>query len=64
MFLSISTTHRPATELGFLLLKTPGADLVRGLFAPLGYAITVEPTPLNQVHADWGKSPYTNGPDR
>ena len=24
MFLSISTTHRPATDLGFLLMKHPG----------------------------------------
>lgn len=24
MFLSIVTTHRPATDLGFLLHKTPG----------------------------------------
>jgi 3' terminal RNA ribose 2'-O-methyltransferase Hen1 len=35
-----------------------GADLLRDLFAPLGYDITVEPIPLDQVRADWGASPY------
>jgi 3' terminal RNA ribose 2'-O-methyltransferase Hen1 len=35
-----------------------GADLVRDLFAPLGYDISVEPIPLDQVRADWGASPY------
>jgi 3' terminal RNA ribose 2'-O-methyltransferase Hen1 len=35
-----------------------GAELVRDLFAPLGYDITVEPIPLDQVRADWGESPY------
>lgn len=35
-----------------------GADLVRDLFAPLGYEVTVEPIALDPVRTDWGDSPY------
>jgi 3' terminal RNA ribose 2'-O-methyltransferase Hen1 len=34
------------------------ADLIRRLFAPLGYEIEVEPVPLDEAHPDWGLSPY------
>jgi 3' terminal RNA ribose 2'-O-methyltransferase Hen1 len=34
------------------------ADLVRQLFAPLGYDITVEPIALDAAHPEWGASPY------
>jgi len=35
-----------------------GADLVRDLFAPLGYEITVKQIALDPVRTDWGDSPY------
>jgi 3' terminal RNA ribose 2'-O-methyltransferase Hen1 len=34
------------------------ADLVRRLFEPLGYDITVEPIALDAAHPEWGASPY------
>jgi 3' terminal RNA ribose 2'-O-methyltransferase Hen1 len=34
------------------------ADLIRRLFAPLGYEIEVDPIPLDESHPDWGLSPY------
>lgn len=34
------------------------ADLVHRLFAPLGYAIAVEPIALDEAHPEWGTSPY------
>jgi 3' terminal RNA ribose 2'-O-methyltransferase Hen1 len=33
-------------------------DLVTRLFAPLGYAIEIEPVPLDEAHSDWGASAY------
>jgi hypothetical protein len=35
-----------------------GADLVERLFAPLGYAISVAPLPLDAAMPEWGASPY------
>ena len=35
-----------------------GADLIERLFAPLGYAIGVEPLPLDAAMPEWGASPY------
>ena len=37
MFLSIATTHRPATDLGYLLLKHP--DRVHEIELPFGKAV-------------------------
>jgi 3' terminal RNA ribose 2'-O-methyltransferase Hen1 len=34
------------------------ADLVRRLFAPLGYEIEVESIALDEAHPEWGASPY------
>jgi 3' terminal RNA ribose 2'-O-methyltransferase Hen1 len=33
-------------------------DLIRRLFAPLGYEIEVVSIPLDEAHPDWGSSPY------
>ncbi|MGI5458732.1 3' terminal RNA ribose 2'-O-methyltransferase Hen1 [Streptomyces sp. CA-249302] len=35
-----------------------GPDLVRKLFEPLGWAVTVEPVPLDTVFPQWGDSRY------
>ena len=35
-----------------------GADLIRGLFGPLGYAVDVEEGPLDARFPEWGNSPY------
>ncbi|MEP7025956.1 MAG: 3' terminal RNA ribose 2'-O-methyltransferase Hen1, partial [Actinomycetota bacterium] len=35
-----------------------GADLVRRLFEPLGYAVTAQPIPLDPQFPAWGDSPY------
>ena len=35
-----------------------GVDLVRALFAPLGYDITVDPIAGDPIRTDWGDSPY------
>jgi 3' terminal RNA ribose 2'-O-methyltransferase Hen1 len=35
-----------------------GADLLRRLFEPLGYALTAERYPLDPVFPSWGDSPY------
>jgi 3' terminal RNA ribose 2'-O-methyltransferase Hen1 len=35
-----------------------GPDLIERLFAPLGYAISVEPIPLDETQPDWGISSY------
>ena len=33
-------------------------ELAEELFAPLGYAVTAEPVPLDPTHPEWGASPY------
>ena len=35
-----------------------GADLIRGLFEPLGYAVEVTESPLDARFPGWGNSPY------
>ena len=35
-----------------------GADLIRKLFEPLGYAVDIEAHPLDERFPDWGPSPY------
>ncbi|MEU8991397.1 3' terminal RNA ribose 2'-O-methyltransferase Hen1 [Streptomyces sp. NPDC048558] len=35
-----------------------GPDLVRGLFEPLGWAVTAEPVPLDVQFPEWGDSRY------
>ncbi|MFD9463944.1 3' terminal RNA ribose 2'-O-methyltransferase Hen1 [Streptomyces sp. NPDC060027] len=35
-----------------------GADLVRGLFEPLGWTVTVEAVPLDEQFPEWGDSRY------
>jgi 3' terminal RNA ribose 2'-O-methyltransferase Hen1 len=35
-----------------------GADLLKSLFEPLGYAVTAEPRLLDTRFPDWGPSPY------
>ena len=35
-----------------------GADLIGGLFGPLGYAVEVEEGPLDARFPEWGNSPY------
>ena len=35
-----------------------GADLIRGLFEPLGYGVEVEEGPLDARFPEWGNSPY------
>ncbi|WP_435208714.1 3' terminal RNA ribose 2'-O-methyltransferase Hen1 [Streptomyces sp. bgisy034] len=35
-----------------------GPELVRGLFEPLGWAVTVEPVPLDVQFPEWGDSRY------
>ncbi|MFJ9797145.1 3' terminal RNA ribose 2'-O-methyltransferase Hen1 [Streptomyces sp. NPDC101145] len=35
-----------------------GADLVRRLFAPLGWTVTAEPVPLDERFPEWGDSRY------
>jgi 3' terminal RNA ribose 2'-O-methyltransferase Hen1 len=35
-----------------------GADLVRGLFEPLGWTVTAEPVPLDDRFPEWGDSRY------
>jgi hypothetical protein len=61
VLLTITTTHAPATDLGFLLFKHPGrvqsrvpaprcaggADLALRLFEPLGWETTAAPVPLD-----------------
>ncbi|MEH0820645.1 MULTISPECIES: 3' terminal RNA ribose 2'-O-methyltransferase Hen1 [unclassified Micromonospora] len=35
-----------------------GADVAERLFAPLGWAVTATPIPLDEQHPDWGDSRY------
>ncbi|WP_055699355.1 3' terminal RNA ribose 2'-O-methyltransferase Hen1 [Streptomyces silaceus] len=35
-----------------------GAELVRGLFEPLGWTVSVEPVPLDERFPEWGDSRY------
>ena len=35
-----------------------GADLIGGLFGPLGYAVEIEEGPLDARFPEWGNSPY------
>ena len=35
-----------------------GADLIRGLFEPLGYAVDIQGHPLDGRFPEWGDSPY------
>lgn len=35
-----------------------GEPLIRRLFEPLGYAVSVVPHPLSETFADWSESPY------
>jgi len=35
-----------------------GGELVRKLFEPLGYQVTVEDLPLDEQFPEWGRSPY------
>ena len=35
-----------------------GADLLKNLFEPLGYTVTVQPSQLDEKFPDWGPSPY------
>jgi hypothetical protein len=37
-----------------------GADLVRRLFEPLGYEVTMAGTKLDDSFLDWGDSPYVS----
>jgi len=37
-----------------------GEDLVRRLFAPLGYAVAVKSLPLDEKFPGWGESPYVS----
>lgn len=37
-----------------------GADLLKRLFEPLGYAVEATPIALDPVHPDWGDSPYAS----
>lgn len=37
-----------------------GADLVRRLFQPLGYEVTIESGRLDERFPDWGESPYVS----
>jgi 3' terminal RNA ribose 2'-O-methyltransferase Hen1 len=37
-----------------------GADLLKRLFEPLGYAVEATPIALDPVHPDWGDSPYVS----
>jgi 3' terminal RNA ribose 2'-O-methyltransferase Hen1 len=50
-----------AIPLEALLTPLPargGAELVKKLFEPLGYAVTCEPIAMDPVRPDWGASPY------
>src|SRR5580698_10770961 len=81
MLLTVSTTHQPATDLGYLLHKNPdrpelaetaiplsahlpviaargGRDLVKRLFAPLGYSVELQESQLDDKFPEWGTSPY------
>lgn len=52
---------RQAIPLEVMLTPLPvrgGPDLVERLFAPLGYAITAEPLPLDEKMPEWGPSAY------
>ncbi|MDZ4841935.1 MAG: 3' terminal RNA ribose 2'-O-methyltransferase Hen1 [Hyphomicrobium aestuarii] len=53
------------TAIPLLALVTPlpargggGTKLVRDLFEPLGYEVTIEPIPLDPAWPQWGNSPY------
>jgi 3' terminal RNA ribose 2'-O-methyltransferase Hen1 len=35
-----------------------GADMLKNLFEPLGYTVTVQPSLLDEKYPDWGQSPY------
>ncbi|MGK5445308.1 3' terminal RNA ribose 2'-O-methyltransferase Hen1 [Micromonospora sp. URMC 105] len=37
-----------------------GADVAERLFAPLGWAVTATPIPLDEQHPDWGDSRYVD----
>src|SRR5437867_716311 len=103
MLLTITNTHPPAADLGYLLHKNParlhmfelsfgkvyvfypeasderpelaeaalpleahlaalpcrsGEAFLRRLFEPLGYAVAVQPHPLDPTFPEWGQSPY------
>jgi len=44
---------------GLAVVKCRGGEtILRRLFEPLGYLVTVDSYPLDEVHADWGISDY------
>lgn len=46
-------------EIGLPAIRSPeGAALVERLFAPLGWAVSATPIPLDPTRPDWGASPY------
>ncbi len=48
------TTHLP------VIAARGGEDLVRRLFEPLGYAVEVESSSLDESFPEWGASPYVS----
>jgi 3' terminal RNA ribose 2'-O-methyltransferase Hen1 len=41
-----------------VLPSRSGPDLIRRLFEPLGYDLSIEQRPLDEVFPEWGQSPY------
>ena len=45
-------------EIKVAVVSAPGPDWPRRLFAPLGYAVEIETTPLDPTVPEWGESRY------
>lgn len=54
----LAETAIPLTAKLPVIAARGGEDLVRRLFEPLGYAVAIEPLPLDDRFPEWEESPY------
>lgn len=54
----LAETAIPLTARLPVIAARGGEDLVRRLFEPLGYTVTVSQLPLDEKFPEWGESPY------
>jgi 3' terminal RNA ribose 2'-O-methyltransferase Hen1 len=54
----LAETAIPLTARLPVIAARGGEDVVRRLFEPLGYAVSVNPLPLDEQFPGWGESPY------
>jgi 3' terminal RNA ribose 2'-O-methyltransferase Hen1 len=57
---SVAETAIPLSARLPVIAARGGEDVVRRLFEPLGYAVTVTALPLDEKFPEWGESPYVS----